>query len=797
MLRLCTIGYAGNLFLQKRGKINGLYNQESSNNDGWSQWGYGEKNTQYSPTHSGPIDRGDLDWSRTVSIESSSSTGPYYIGHDLNLVSSDEFLFYYGSAYKIDDGSGVWSDEHNWITNPVVDNNNVIIVTDGGTDYGKIQSLDIEDGTTTWTYDFELEQNNHRNPTFTSPALDDDKIYVFSHIRESSGQGNIELFVVDSTDGSEINHTEIAGLHAPNSSMRPLVSPGLSSDELVLGVNDGRNSESLLVVSRSNGTVNWKSDENFYSAHDTWGVPSIEGNIVYFANGDEIFAYDLVTKSEKWSYSPNGGTTSPVLMNNLVIFSAGSAVIGLNNETGTVEWEFESNETLGEAVASDDAVYIGEDGGWTSDEEKIYAIDPQNGSLIWETQNEWGGIRYSSPIFQDGKLFLSGGNQETSERTIYSLSDVDNTPPEAAFEFEPSSPTTGDTIEFDASNSSDEHEINSYYWDFTEDGQVDSESVRTTHTYDSAGTYQIQLEVQDTFGLTDTVSQTVTVSQPAEVPDAQFSYTPSEPRRGESVRFDAAGSGSPDGVITEYEWTIDGQQQYGEEVTHTFEESGEHSISLKVTDGTGLSDSTQKFVTVEDEQLSVSMRGDRTDVSVGEEAFIELSLVNFLTSESITAQLVLQLPSGVSMSGVSGADEGSGQTTAVTNVDPGSETNILVRLQINESGELPVSGRLIYMTPDGSESDQQLQQVTISAEDSEGTESGDDSRSSDESEDDSSSSDLESQEGSDQPGGSDVSSSDSVPGFGVGEAIVGLTGGYLALDRLMGRTQTEGSCDET
>jgi len=187
--------------------------------------------------------------------------------------------------------------------------------------------------------------------------------------------------------------------------------------------------------------------------------------------------------------------------------------------------------------------------------------------------------------------------------------------------------------------------------------------------------------VTDIQGLTDSTNQIIEVSRPAEVPEAQFSYAPEAPRRDESVRFDAAGSTSSDGVITEYEWTIDGQQQYGEEVTHTFEESGEHSISLEVTDDTNLSDSTQKFVTVEDEQLSVSMRGDRTEVSVGEEAFIELSLVNFLTNDSITAQLILQLPSGVSMSGVSGADEGSGQTTAVTNVDPGSETNILVRLQ--------------------------------------------------------------------------------------------------------------------
>ena len=528
-------------------------------------------------------------------------------------------------------------------------------------------------------------------------------------------------------------------------------------------------------------------DQRQYSQIPT--IPTVTDGFVYVGDysyesqNRRVVAIDKVSMTSNWTtpFTADIGESVAVGDNNIFV-PIGSWIYALETNSGSEVWYNALDSKAHAPVIADDVVYIGDDSG------KIYGFDAESGEQLWKYD-------VASPI--DRPLAISNGDiyAPASDSTLLNLTESPNDPPTAVISNTPESPTVDQEVVFDASESSDENGIESYEWEFP-NGES-SAGRQTTYTFTSPGSYDVVLTVTDVGGLSDSIAQSIDVSRPAEVPEAQLNYVPEEPQRGESVRFDASGSSSSDGAITEYEWTIDEQQKYGEEVTHTFEEPGDYSISLEVTDNTDLSDSIQEFITIANEQLSASMRGDRTDVDVGDEAFIELSLVNFLTNEPISVQLILQLPSGVSMTGVSGADEGSGQTTAVTDVEPGSETNILVQLEVNESGELPVSGRLIYTTPDGSESDQQLQQVTISAEDSVGTESGDDSRSTEESETDSSSSDPESQESSDQPGSSGVSSSDSVPGFGVGEAIVGLTGGYLALDRLMGRTQAEDSSDET
>lgn len=84
-------------------------------------------------------------------------------------------------------------------------------------------------------------------------------------------------------------------------------------------------------------------------------------------------------------------------------------------------------------------------------------------------------------------------------------------------------------------------------------------------------------------------------------PTAQFSFSPQQPVIGESVTFDASDSEDPDGEIAEFEWDFDSDgdtDTTGEEVTHTFEEGGDHTVTLTVTDDDGETDSAEDVVTV-------------------------------------------------------------------------------------------------------------------------------------------------------------------------------------------------------
>lgn len=86
--------------------------------------------------------------------------------------------------------------------------------------------------------------------------------------------------------------------------------------------------------------------------------------------------------------------------------------------------------------------------------------------------------------------------------------------PVADFAYSPGDPIVGETVTFDASASYDpDGTIVSYYWDFG-DGTTRTETdPYTTHAYTAEGTYTVSLTVMDNDGLTDTVTQYITIKK--------------------------------------------------------------------------------------------------------------------------------------------------------------------------------------------------------------------------------------------------------------------------------------------
>jgi len=162
-------------------------------------------------------------------------------------------------------------------------------------------------------------------------------------------------------------------------------------------------------------------------------------------------------------------------------------------------------------------------------------------------------------------------------------------PPVAAFTY---------TVNFlvvsvDGSTSSDpDGTVSSYAWAWG-DGTTGT-GTTATHTYATAGDKTITLTVTDNSALTNSTSKIVTVST-QRPPVAAFTYT----AHFLVVSVDGYTSSDPDGTVSSYAWAWgDGTTGTDMTATHTYAEAGDKTITLTVTDNSGLTNSTSTIVTV-------------------------------------------------------------------------------------------------------------------------------------------------------------------------------------------------------
>ena len=175
---------------------------------------------------------------------------------------------------------------------------------------------------------------------------------------------------------------------------------------------------------------------------------------------------------------------------------------------------------------------------------------------------------------------------------------VETTPiaPTAVFTADVTSGTAPLTVEFtDAVDGL----IDSYAWDFENDGTVDSTAQSPSHTYSNVGTYTVNLTVTNTAGSDDEVkTDYILVSSAGSVPVAAYSGTPTSGTAPLTVHFTDASTGTP----TTWAWdftndgTIDSTVQ---SPSHIYDTAGTYTVNLTVTNA-GRSDSEVKtgYITV-------------------------------------------------------------------------------------------------------------------------------------------------------------------------------------------------------
>jgi YD repeat-containing protein len=181
---------------------------------------------------------------------------------------------------------------------------------------------------------------------------------------------------------------------------------------------------------------------------------------------------------------------------------------------------------------------------------------------------------------------------------------VANSPPVAQIA-DPGVGATGRSLTLDASGSTDsDGTITNYAWDLDNNGTYETDggtAPTLQHTFSTAASTTVGLQVTDSGSATATTTVTFTVTDP---PIAAFSATPTSARPNQVVSFDASGSSDPDGVTLTYQWDLDGNGTFETDTgttpttSRSYATPATYAVQLQVTDADGVTTTTAHDVTV-------------------------------------------------------------------------------------------------------------------------------------------------------------------------------------------------------
>ena len=226
-------------------------------------------------------------------------------------------------------------------------------------------------------------------------------------------------------------------------------------------------------------------------------------------------------------------------------------------------------------------------------------------SRAWNFGDPSSGGNNTSALTSPTHSFASAGNYTVSLTATNSNGPntvthqvVVNGPPTAGFNFSPGSPTTGVSVSFtDTSTGSPAPTAWSWTFDDLSSGGLNtSASQNPTHTFNTAGTYNVSHTATNTVGTSAPILHTVTVVNPSP-PTANFNFSPFSPVTNQNVFFTDLSTGSP--APTSWSWTFgDSGTSIQQHPSHAYTTTGTFTVTLIATNTAGDSAPFQQQITV-------------------------------------------------------------------------------------------------------------------------------------------------------------------------------------------------------
>ena len=300
---------------------------------------------------------------------------------------------------------------------------------------------------------------------------------------------------------------------------------------------------------------------------------------------------DGTVETYEWDFGDGGTATGPQATHTYAAAGAYTVTLTVTDDDG-------QTATASQDVTVDPGLPVAQLS-WSSTRLTValdgaYSSDPDGEVVAWEwdlgdgatasgrtvehTYATAGAYTVTLTVTDD-----DGQRATTTQEVVVSLAD-----PVAAF----THTTSRLVATLDGSSSSDtDGSVVGWAWDLG-DGATAS-GAQVEHTFDAPGTYTVRLTVTDDDGRTASTSQDVTVVLAP--PVASFGLTSGM----RTVTVDATASSDPDGEVVAWSWSFgDGATASGPTATHTYRTAGTHTVSLTVTDDSGLTSTTDRTVEI-------------------------------------------------------------------------------------------------------------------------------------------------------------------------------------------------------
>lgn len=156
-----------------------------------------------------------------------------------------------------------------------------------------------------------------------------------------------------------------------------------------------------------------------------------------------------------------------------------------------------------------------------------------------------------------------------------------------------------------------EGKIVKYKWNLGDGTKLESHGI--SHTYDTAGTYEVVLTVLDADGNSDETTLEIQVVEEGTPPVANIKTDVSSGPVPLKVNFDASASTDSENDIVNYEWDFDNDGEVdgtGNKASYTYSTVGDYEARLIATDSTGNTDESIVDITVTEQGIQAILDAD-------------------------------------------------------------------------------------------------------------------------------------------------------------------------------------------